>query len=233
MWFFKSKDTAKKDTVKDAFPKPPARTLEDVFAYALFDDVRKTLNEGNMRPVTVAEYADWLQAYLEGGGKVTQHYDHDMRDILVVRRNVDIPEFFGSKSLQVIVPSDVTVRTPSGVGHNEFYYYDDMQKNTNEAPMYNDVRHELLKRGLPTEDLSPKPRSHSNNNSMGFLPGTAQEKFKAASAPQPPVVQEPTKEPTQEETTAAVMASIQEGLEKDVTVKPIRLRMKSVKQPTA
>lgn len=229
MWFFKSKDTSNKETAKEAFPKPRERVLEDVFAYSHFEDARKTIDEGNMRPVTVAEYADWLQAYLEGGGKVTRHYDHDMRDILVVRRDVDIPEFFGSKSLHVIVPSDITVRTPSGVGHNEFYYYDDMQQNTREAPIFNDVRHELLKRGLPTEDLSPKPKRNTNNNGMGFLPGTAQEKFKTAAATPPPATQDPVKELTQAEITAAVIAGIQQGLEKDVTVKPIRLRIKPTK----
>lgn len=217
MWFSKNKDKA-----KDSFPKPKARDLEDMHAYRVFDDARKTIDDGNMRLATVQDYADWVQAYVKAGGHVTENYDCNLRDTLVAGRDTVIPPLCGARSLKIIVPADVTLNILPGNSHNDFYFYDTALHSTRYVPMYNDVRQELLKRGMKPVEIEPKAKTKSNTG-IGFLPGTAAEKAKAAAG------QTAAKQLTAEETTAAVVDSIRQGLEKDVTVKPIRLRMKPAK----
>lgn len=213
MWFSKNKDKA-----KDSFPKFQARSLEDMHAYRVFDDARQVIEDGDMRLATVQDYADWLQAHIKAGGHVTEAYDYNLRDTLVVGRDTVIPPLCGARSLKIIVPADVTLNIQPGNSHNDFYFYDTSLHGAGYVPVYNDVREELLKRGMTSTEIDPKTKPKSNTG-IGFLPGTAAEKAKAAAG-------QAAKQPTAEETTAAVVDSIQRGLEKDVTVKPIRLRMK-------
>lgn len=81
------------------------------------------INSTDFQTATAHDYADWLFAYLDNGGKPTHFYDRPMpTDFVVARRDVDLFPRYGARSAEVIVPADVTVTIVSKLGHNHVYY---------------------------------------------------------------------------------------------------------------
>ncbi len=98
-----------------------------------------------------SDYFDFLDAYVEAGGKPTHHYPYTLTDqIYIATKTCEIFPLSGSSSIMVImmpgcqiILGDSSSRPLQGwQGHNSFYSYDDIlnQKYASYVPTYSDWR---------------------------------------------------------------------------------------------
>jgi hypothetical protein len=106
--------------------------------------IKKHLRRGDS-----SDYFQFLDAYIEAGGKPSHHYDYDCGNDIYVATNVcKIFPLYGADSIMVImmpgcriIEGDYRSRPLQGWnGHNNFYSYDNIlnQKYATWVPTYSD-----------------------------------------------------------------------------------------------
>ena len=80
------------------------------------------INPIDFLPATAHDYADWLFAYLDAGGKPTHFYPYTFpkRNFVIARRDVYIYPRHGAESVNILVPGGVNA-TIIGLGHCNVY----------------------------------------------------------------------------------------------------------------
>ncbi len=92
-----------------------------------------------IKKAKVSDYAAWLAGFVFNGGEVTAFYDYDMRNIHVAKTSFFLPDYYGSDSIRLIVPSGLIVDF-NKIGHNQIFYMDGFTaKGIVSVPIFNDV----------------------------------------------------------------------------------------------
>lgn len=92
-----------------------------------------------LRPATAADYSRWLTGYLRRGGRVTHFYDYPTPKMWVATPGLQMHPLCGSWSVDIIVPSGVTIDV-QGLGHNNIFYMADFTAAKGHfVPAYSDT----------------------------------------------------------------------------------------------
>ena len=103
---------------------------------------------------TAEDYAAWLKGYILQGGKISNFYDYDILDDLIIAIGDanTIQPLYGAESKSVIVPKGKKFEVKEGeLGHNEIYFMDGFRQMGGIVPLYNDVKDILLRVKAGTE----------------------------------------------------------------------------------
>lgn len=93
-----------------------------------------------LRRATARDYRKWLEGWAEKEGETTHHYDYNLRDSwYVAKADMHLPRYYGSSSVQIIVPEGITVTFTDGLGHNNLYFMEDFDQAGGWVPTYRNV----------------------------------------------------------------------------------------------
>ena len=92
-----------------------------------------------LRPASPEEYICWLHKYVNSGGKITHYYDYKMTDTFFVAVTAfNTPAFYGSESINIIVPDSILVYF-GDYGHNNIYQMEPVKAFGGIVPCYQDT----------------------------------------------------------------------------------------------
>jgi hypothetical protein len=106
---------------------------------------KRLVEVGTLRVATVAEYGNWLKAYLKAGGNVLENRGPwTGTDVFyIATKNFKMPASLrGASAIKVIVPAGVTVEMPVELGHSVVYLFSEPYyiSATAFVPVYDEIK---------------------------------------------------------------------------------------------